>query len=138
MVDFYVAGPVLGDRGDRIAPDIEELYDLIRGRLQERGYSVSLPEVDPYLEGAPPEQFFEAIRGRIESSEIIITVFTGENISASIEAVIASVSGKPQGILVRDRDRVPRLLAGLPGVVSVEQFDSADALLDGFGEPVQG
>ena len=75
----------------------------------------TLPYSELELEKAEPAAFFEVVQERVGRSDIVVTVFTGGDVSAGVEAGLAAMLGKKQLIVTDDPRRLPRLLRGLPG-----------------------
>jgi hypothetical protein len=75
-----------------------------------------------------PEVFYSEIERRISSADTAIVVFTGEDVSAGIEATMASLKGKKVMIVSDELAHVPRLLRGLPNLVNTVEFSDKQAV----------
>jgi hypothetical protein len=92
---------------------IEEAAGLARQRA-------TLPYVEYPLEEAPPREFSRQILGRIQGARSVVAVFLPNDPSTPIECALAVGAGKRVLILHQEGVRIPRILAGLPGVQTLD------------------
>lgn len=133
MASVYVAGPVVyRPRGLRFrdsllrfpitSRSILRAYETLEAVARERRLDMFLPKWDRGVDLLRPDRFTDAIGSRIRSADAVITFLLAGDQSASVEATIAAFARKPQLIVARDTRSVPRLIAGLPSVVSMIEF----------------
>ncbi len=122
MAIVHVAGPVIRDRL-RGGGWVRDAYSAIAQAARDIGSDTTLPYSEPELERAEPAAFFEVVRGRVGRCDIVVTVFTGADVSAGVEAGMAAMLGKKQLIITDDPRRLPRLLKGLPGANVLHETD---------------
>jgi hypothetical protein len=130
MKTIYVIGPVI--RAFHSTPDTieaEQVYNQIRASFENAKFKVVFPVSELWLEHASPRDFYEEIKGRINSSDLVITVLPEINPSADVESTMASFLEKEQYIFTRDINTTPRLLRGLPKVESVGRMDEITEIL---------
>lgn len=99
---------------------MKECYTLIEAAAHAARQSASLPHMEYELETATPRRFSEQILGRIRGAGSVIAVFLPSNPSTPIECALAVRENKRVLIIHQPDVRVPRLLAGLPGVRTME------------------
>lgn len=114
----YVAGPVIRDPtgNDDWA---ESVIALLEAEARKLGVRLILPTSEPELEKAEPRAFFREVSARIGGADAVISVFSPDDPATVVEASLAAMYGKPQLILARFPDDVPRLLRGMPAEVAV-------------------
>lgn len=120
----YVAGPVIRE-GTLLDPWVRHCYSIIE---EAAGYSqqrAAIPHVEMPLERATPREFSAQILARIRDSRSVVAVFLPNDPSTPIECVLAVREGKRVLIIHQEGVRVPRLLAGLPGVETLAFEDFA-------------
>lgn len=118
----YVAGPVIRE-GTPANPWVRRCYAMIEeaaGRTRQRA---SIPYVEFALEQATPREFSGQILGRIRDAQSVVAVFLPNDPSTPIECALAVGAGKRVLILHQEGVRIPRILAGLPGVETLD-FDN--------------
>jgi hypothetical protein len=76
----------------------------------------TMPYVEMPLELATPREFSAQILSRIRDARSVVAVFLPDDPSTPIECTLAVREGKRVLIIHQEGVRVPRLLAGLPGV----------------------
>jgi hypothetical protein len=111
----YIAGPVIRE-GTPLDPWVQRCYSIIE---EAAGYSrqrAAIPYVEMPLERATPREFLAQILGRIRDARSVVAVFLPNDPSTPIECALAAREGKRVLIIHQEGVRVPRLLAGLPGV----------------------
>lgn len=129
MTTVYVAGPVLrpnSSNGDRR----ELIYRYIHRTLTEAGFKVIIPALEYEAEKADPHAFFEMMKDRIATADLVITLFPDRNRSVPVESTIASFMNKEQYVVGAEVENVPRLLQGLPGVLMVASTHELDEILN--------
>lgn len=119
----YVAGPVIRPN-QRLAPWVEQCYDMIQEAAWAAGASAPQPKVDPLLESGLPATFASQIAARIRDAGSVVAVFLPNDQSTPIECALAAAAGKRVLIIYEVGSVVPRILAGLPGVKTT-LFDSS-------------
>jgi hypothetical protein len=97
-----------------------------------RGTTIALPLGQREIDQLQPSNFARVIAEHIRDCEWVVTVVSSEDQSPPVEAAMASYLAKPQ-ILVGDRARVPRILAGLPEVQQVLSGQDLDAVREQSG-----
>lgn len=137
MATVHIAGPVVG-RGTAVRSWVGDAYRDIMASSRDLNIGATLPEATAELELAEPDDFVEWNRRKIESSDIVITVFAHGDVSAGVEAGMAALLGKQQLIVAEDVARLPRMLRGLPGIVGVLSVEDRRALRDGIRSFMQG
>jgi len=141
MATVYVAGPVIRKSHephwrDKMFPGWRKAHDLwltsayegIAMASNEVGFDLVLPHSEAQLEGAKPALFCNVIQERLNKCTLAVIVFTAGDVSAAVEAAMASMMEKRQLILADDFKQLPRLLLGLPGVRAVHGGDPAQIL----------
>jgi nucleoside 2-deoxyribosyltransferase len=131
MATVHIAGPVVGRRTP-VKGWVAHAYQEIMQSSRDLNLEAMLPEAKPELEAAEPDAFVEWNRQKIDSSDIVITVFAHDDVSAGVEAGMAALLGKQQLIVAEDVSRVPRMLRGLPGIVGVLPAGDRRALSQGI------
>ena len=102
MATVHVAGPVIRkDRGPR-EKWVGEAYRAIVQAARKLDSDTILPYSEPDLELASPATFFESVRDRVGRSDLVVTIFTGGDVSAAVEAGVAAMIGKKQMIITDD------------------------------------
>jgi hypothetical protein len=143
MPRVYVAGPVIR-KGfgvswrDKMFPGwtktqgawVASAYEGIAMASREMGFEfdLALPQAEEKLEEAKPSLFCKVIQERLNKCALAVIVFTGGDVSAAVEAAMASMMQKRQLILADDLRQLPRLLSGLPGVRIVHGTDRMQIL----------
>lgn len=136
MTTVYVAGPVL--RNNSLHGDRRELiYRHIYRTLTDAGFKVIIPALEYEAERADPHTFFEMMRDRIVSADLVITIFPDRNRSVPVESTIASFMNKKQYVIGAELENVPRLLKGLPGVLMVASTHELDEVLNQVTDPLR-
>jgi hypothetical protein len=124
MADIYLSGPVLRASGP-VATWVSSFYERVGELAGFAGAQIQYPISDLELEKAEPSEFYREIESRISDSHVAVVVFTGGDVSGSIEASIASQLGKPV-LLVSDKPAgVPRILRGMPHVSACVHYEEA-------------
>jgi len=125
----YVAGPVIRE-GTPLDPWVWRCYSIIEEAAGYTRQRAAIPYVEMSLERATPKEFSAQIIGRIRDSRSVVAVFLPNDPSTPIECALAVREGKRVLIIHQERVRVPRLLAGLPGVemLAVEDFEQRHVL----------
>jgi hypothetical protein len=132
MPAVYVSGPVMRAAPEwDLAPWVQEAYQALQGTLRAWGAEAQLPRAESGLERQPPREFFHAIKKRVTSAQAFVGVVGEGDMSTAVEAAMAAVAGKKLLLVVEDGAQVPRLLAGLPGMVGVIEASDLPAALDG-------
>lgn len=117
MASVYVSGPVI--RGGEPLPFwVQATYEQAYQRIGSLHAEALMPQSERRLETMDPQNFRSEIEDRISSADAAIIVFTGQDVSAGIEAAMASFQGKKVLIVSDKLERVPRLLRGLPNVIT--------------------
>jgi hypothetical protein len=111
----YIAGPVIRE-GTPLDPWVRRCYSMIAEAVSDRGQRAAIPYVEMPLERATPREFSAQILGRIRDARSVIAVFLPNDPSTPLECALAVREGKPVLIIHQEGVRIPRLLAGLPGV----------------------
>ena len=111
----YVAGPVIR-KGMPFDPWVQLCYSIIDEAAAHTRQHVAIPYVEMQLERATPREFSAQILGRIRDAGSVVAVFLPNDPSTPIECALAVREGKRVLIIHQVGVRVPRLLAGLPGV----------------------
>lgn len=114
----YIAGPV--PRSTTRQPVwVRECYRVIEDvvRAMPR-YQARLPYADPLLEGMEARGFAAELTRRIASADSVIAVFLPDDQSVPVECALAAVAGKRVLLLHEAGTRIPRILAGMPGVTT--------------------
>jgi hypothetical protein len=119
----YVAGPVVR-KETSLDPWVRNCYSLIEKAAGQMRQRAAIPYVEMPLEEATPTEFSKQILGRIRDSRSVVAVFLPNDASTPIECALAVREGKRVLIIHQEGVRVPRLLAGLPGVETIvfEEF----------------
>jgi hypothetical protein len=119
----YIAGPVIRE-GTPLDPWVRQCYSIIEEAAGSTRQRAAIPYVELPLERANPREFSAQVLGRIRDARSVIAVFLPNDTSTPIECVLAVREGKRVLIIHQDGVRVPRLLAGLPGVktLAFEEF----------------
>ena len=119
----YIAGPVIRE-GTPLDPWVRQCYSIIEEAAGSARQRAAIPYVELPLERATPREFSAQILGRIRDARSVIAVFLPTDPSTPIECVLAVREGKQVLIIHQEAARVPRLLAGLPGVktLAFEEF----------------
>jgi len=119
----YIAGPVIRE-GTPLDPWVRQCYSLIEEAAGYTRQRVAIPHVEMPLERATPREFSAQILGRIRDAQSVIAVFLPNDPSTPIECAFAVRERKRVLIIHQEGVRVPRLLAGLPGVqtLAFEEF----------------
>src|SRR5436305_8298171 len=99
MKNVYVIGPVRGRPDSALLKKFERAYDKIQDDLGPAGFNIILPDAEQWLEQASPKAFYEEIARRINDSDIVISVFPEENVSAHVETTMASFLEKAQYVI---------------------------------------
>ena len=120
----YVAGPVIRE-GPPLDPWVRRCYSIIEEAAGYTRQRAAFPYVEMPLERATPKEFSAQVIGRIRDSRSVVAVFLPNDPSTPIECALAVREGKRVLIIHQEGVRVPRLLAGLPGVetLAVEDFE---------------
>lgn len=111
----YIAGPVIR-KGTPLDPWVRQCYSIIEEAAGSTGQSAAVPHVEMALEQATAREFSAKILGRIRDARSVVAVFLPNDPSTPIECALAVREGKRVLIIHQEGVRVPRLLAGLPGV----------------------
>ncbi len=129
---IYVAGPVLRT-GTRQPRWVAECYRLIQdvARPSPR-YQVLLPAAELLLESMDARGFTTELRRRIVGADKVIAVFLPDDQSTPIECALAAAAGKRVLLLHEAGARVPRILAGLPGVTTAPYDQGTHAAITLF------
>jgi hypothetical protein len=90
------------------------------------GHRLQLPEPEPFLDQAKPQEFFGEIAGRIAEADAVITVLSPFDMSAAAESTIASMNGKNQLLVLHGLHSAPRIIEGMPSVKIVNGEDTAE------------
>lgn len=131
MAAVYVSGPVMRSAPEwDLAPWVQEAYETLQAALKARGAEAQLPRAETDLERKAPREFFHAIKKRVTGAQAFVGVVGEGDMSTAIEASMAAVAGKKLLLVVEDGAEVPRLLAGLPGMVGVIEFSDLASGLD--------
>jgi hypothetical protein len=117
----YVAGPVIREGTPR-NPWVRQCYDMIEQAATIARQQATLPLVEYRLETASPRDFSQQILGRIRDARSVVAVFLPNDPSTPVECALAVGAGKRVLILHQEGVRLPRILAGLPGVETLD-FD---------------
>ena len=119
----YIAGPVIRE-GTPLDPWVRQCYSIIDEAAGSTRQRAAIPYAELPLERANPREFSAQILGRIRDARSVIAVFLPNDPSTPIECVLAVREGKRVLIIHREGVRVPRLLAGQPGVetLAFEEF----------------
>jgi len=149
MKNVYVAGPVRRPEYVAVGKDLaQSIYDTIREEGQRAHVTVLLPIPESDLDRMNPSELVEAIRRRIASADGVISVIVasasirrrrnapGTGLSGwigaaagGIEAAFAAVERKKQLIVLDGTENAPpRMLEGLPGVVSLVEASNTDEI----------
>jgi hypothetical protein len=120
----YIAGPVIRE-GTHIDPWVQRCYSIIEEAASFTRQRAAIPYVEMPLERATPKEFSAQILGRIRDSGSVVAVFLPNDTSTPIECALAVREGKRVLIIHQEGVRIPRLLAGLPGVETLvfEDFE---------------
>jgi hypothetical protein len=120
----YIAGPVIRE-GTPINSWVQQCYSIIEKAAGSVSQSAVIPSVEIPLERATPQEFSAQILGRIRDAQSVVAVFLPNDSSTPIECALAVREGKQVLILHQEGVRIPRLLAGLPGVqtLAVPDFE---------------
>jgi|SRR5580700_1701788 hypothetical protein len=119
----YIAGPVIR-QGTPLHPWVRQCYSIIEDAAGFTQQRATIPYGELRLERATPREFSAQILGRIRDARSVIAVFLPNDPSTPIECAFAVQEGKRVLIIHQEGVRVPRLLAGLPGVTTLafEEF----------------
>jgi hypothetical protein len=119
----YIAGPVIRE-GTPLDPWVRQCYSIIEEAAGYTRQRAAIPYVEIPLERATPREFSAQILGRIRDAGSVVAVFLPNDPSTPIECALAVREGKRVLIIHQEGVRVPRLLAGLPGVQTLvfEEF----------------
>src|SRR5580658_9214469 len=100
MANIHVAGPVIRGRREERSPFwppkkfgfrsstrarkiwVEGVYGAIVQAAKDLKMDAALPHSEAQLEDANPEWFFQTVQERISKSAVVVTVFTGGDVSA--------------------------------------------------------
>ena len=116
--DVYVAGPVV--RGPADDDEwTESVFEQLQAEARKLGVRLVFPLPEPELEKAEPRAFFQEVSARIGGADAVISVFVPDDRATVVEASVAAMYGKPQLIIARFPDDVPRMLRGMPAEVEV-------------------
>ena len=165
MKNVYVAGPFRRPQDLARGKDVaQSVYDTIREEGQRARVTVLIPTPDSELDKMNPTELVEAIRRRITSADGVISVIVlsasaqdGRDASerehstgigpaaAGIEAAFAATERKKQLVVVDGIEQAPRMLKGLPGVVSLVEASNIDEIrmavrqfLESESSPLEG
>lgn len=115
-----VSGPVIRQTAAWDLPEwVQGIYTNLQAGLRQHKVEARLPIAEPELEQKEPREFFHAMHKRVSSSVALVSVFTSGDVSAAIEASMASVAGKKILVIAEHPEEVPRLVKGLPGLIDV-------------------
>jgi hypothetical protein len=129
----YIGGPV--DRGfpdPRLVKWVATVLDQIRTEAEELGIDVQLPERNADLDDASPAAFYREIVRRIGGAVAVISVLGDRDAASVVESTLAGVYGKPQLIVARQNDDVPRVLQGMSSHTEVAASDEAESAIRSF------
>ena len=120
----YVAGPVIRE-GMHLDSWVRRCYSIIEDAAKFAQQRAAIPYVEEPLERATPKEFSAQVLGRIRDSGSVVAVFLPNDTSTPIECALAVREGKRVLIIHQKGVRIPRLLAGLPGVETLvfEDFE---------------
>jgi nucleoside 2-deoxyribosyltransferase len=127
MASVYVAGPVVRG-GEELPRWVEATYEQAYQVIGLFHAEAVMPHSERQLENMAPEVFYSEIERRISSADTAIVIFTGEDVSAGIEATMASLKGKKVMIVSDKLAHVPRLLGALPNLVNTVEFSDKQAV----------
>ena len=131
MAAVYVSGPVMRSTPEwDLAPWVQGAYERLQAALHARGAEAQMPRAEADLEAKAPRDFFHAIKKRVTAAQAFVGVVGEGDMSSAIEASMAAVAGKKLLLVVEDGGSLPRLLAGLPGVVGVMEASDLEQGLD--------
>ena len=119
MASVYIGGPVTRRPRSKVPSWVSAVYQEAYRHTGELHAEVIMPEYDSRLDARAPHKFFEEIDNRISTSNVAIVIFGSGDVSAGIEAALASFRGKKVLIVAEKLEAVPRLLLGMPNVGTV-------------------
>lgn len=115
---IYVAGPVIRP-GTRQRSWIAECYHIIDELVQSNPrFRARLPLAEAALDHMNPDEFAGEIIDRIRAADIVIALFLPDDQSVPVECALASKAGKRTLLLHQPGAKIPRILAGLPGLTA--------------------
>lgn len=135
MASVYIGGPVTGRPRSKIPSWASATYQEVYRHIGELHAEAIMPEYDFRLDTNAPDLFYEEIDGRISTSNVAIIIFGSGDVSAGVEAVVASFRNKKVLIVAKKVEDVPRLLRGMPNVVATVGFEdkySVSNAISGF------
>ena len=130
---LYVAGPVVDPR-----EGLPDFYKSLLDLGEARGWNVRLPLRRDDTASMPPHVFADWVAHEISGSDAVLAIVVDGDQSVPSEITTAAREAKPQVLMAPQPDRVPRLLAGQPGVLGVASFDDVDAAFAALGEATEG
>lgn len=131
-MSIYIAGPVL--RPTTRQPNwVTACYELVK----EVVYFVlrdeaRFPVAEPLLEPMDAPAFASEVARRIASADRVIAVFLPDDQSTPIECALAASARKHILLLHQAGTRIPRILAGLPGVRTAVYGRNTKATIESF------
>jgi hypothetical protein len=129
MPNLYVAGPVIDPH-----QEVPEVYRAVQDAAESRGWSSTLPVRDREVDGMGPRQFVRHVAGQISQSAAVVAVIPPDDQNAPVEATLAAAEQKPQLVVSHGAKRVPRLIEGLPGVMTVVDSHERDEVAGYVGK----